>query len=132
MIKIIWLGHASFEIQFDSGEALILDPWFEGNPVYPEGYKIKRADAIAITHGHSDHVTDVISLAKKFEPKVVGIVEIATWFGSKGVKNTIGMNKGGTVDLGFVKLTMTHALHSSSIKDGDKLIYGGEAASYIL
>jgi len=50
----------------------------------------------------------------------------------KGVKNTIGMNKGGTVDLGFAKLTMTHALHSSAIKDGDNLIYGGEAAGYVV
>jgi L-ascorbate metabolism protein UlaG (beta-lactamase superfamily) len=48
------------------------------------------------------------------------------------VKNTMGMNKGGTVDLGFVKLTMTHAIHSSAIKEGDRLLYGGEAAGYIL
>jgi L-ascorbate metabolism protein UlaG (beta-lactamase superfamily) len=27
---------------------------------------------------------------------------------------------------------MTHALHSSSIQDGDQTIYGGEAAGYIL
>jgi L-ascorbate metabolism protein UlaG (beta-lactamase superfamily) len=27
---------------------------------------------------------------------------------------------------------MTHALHSSSITDGDKMIYGGEAAGFIL
>jgi L-ascorbate metabolism protein UlaG (beta-lactamase superfamily) len=132
MIQITWLGHATFEIRFDSGEVLVLDPWIEGNPAYPKGYEIKRADAIAISHAHFDHVADVIPLAKKFEPKVVGIFEITSWFEDKGVKNTIGMNKGGTVDLGFVKLTMTHALHSSSIKDGDNVIYGGEAAGYIL
>ena len=132
MIQITWLGHGTFEIQFDSGETLILDPWIEGNPVYPERYKIRRADAIAISHGHSDHLAGVIPLAKEFDSKVIAIVEIATWLGSKGVKNTIGMNKGGTVDLGFVRLTMTHALHSSSIQDGDNLIYGGEAAGYVL
>ncbi len=48
------------------------------------------------------------------------------------MKNTEGMNKGGTVDLGFVKLTMTHALHSSSIQDGAYTLNGGEAAGYIL
>ncbi len=42
------------------------------------------------------------------------------------------MNKGGTVDIGFLKLTMTHALHSCSIKDGDQFLYGGEAAGYVL
>ena len=36
------------------------------------------------------------------------------------------------MDLGFVKLTMTHALHTSSISDGDKTIYGGDAAGYML
>jgi L-ascorbate metabolism protein UlaG (beta-lactamase superfamily) len=132
MIQITWLGHATFEIHMDSGEVLILDPWIEGNPAYPEKHKIQRADAIAVSHAHSDHMASVIPLAKKFGSKVVSIVEIAGWLASKGVENTIGFNKGGTVDLGFVKLTMTHALHTSSITDGDKTIYGGEAASYIL
>src|SRR5580700_6813852 len=132
MIQITWLGHATFEIQFESGEVLVLDPWITGNPAYPAGYEIKKADAIAISHGHFDHMADLVELAKKFDSKVIGIFEIATWAGSKGVKNTVAVNKGGTFDLGFVKLTMTHALHSSSIKDGDNLLYGGEAAGYIL
>jgi L-ascorbate metabolism protein UlaG (beta-lactamase superfamily) len=89
-------------------------------------------DAIAISHAHFDHTNDVIPLAKKFKPKVVGIFETTAWLEKKGVKNTIGINKGGAVDLGFVKLTMTHAIHSCSIKDGDDLIYGGEAAGYVL
>lgn len=132
MTQITWLGHATFELRFDSGEVLVFDPWIEGNPAYPKDYKIEKVDAIAVSHAHFDHVNDVIPLAKKFQPKVVAIFETAAWFEKKGVKNTIGMNKGGTVDLGFAKLTMTHALHSCAIKDGDKLIYGGEAAGYVL
>lgn len=132
MTNITWLGHATFELRFDSGEVLVFDPWIEGNPAYPKDYKIEKVDAIAISHAHSDHVNDVIPLAKKFQPKVVAIFETAAWFEKKGVKNTVGINKGGTVDLGFAKLTMTHALHSCSIKDGNDLIYGGEAAGYVL
>lgn len=132
MIQITWLGHATFELRFDSGEVLVMDPWIEGNPAYPKDYKIQKVDAIAISHAHFDHVNDVIPLSKKFAPKVVAIFETASWFEKKGVQNTIGMNKGGTVDVGFVKLTMTHALHSCAIKDGDQLIYGGEAAGYVL
>ena len=132
MIKITWLGHATFKIEFESGEVLVLDPWINGNPSFPASHTIDRVDAIAISHGHFDHANDVLPLATKFEPKIVGIFEIAKFFEQKGAKNTIGMNKGGTVDLGFVKLTMTHALHSSSIQDGDQLVYGGEAAGYIL
>jgi L-ascorbate metabolism protein UlaG (beta-lactamase superfamily) len=132
MIQITWLGHATFEIHFGTGEVLVLDPWLEGNPKYPADYKIERVDAIAVTHAHFDHVNDVVPLAKKFKPSVVAIFETAAWFEKKGVKNTIGMNKGGTVNLGYVKLSMTNALHSCSIKDGDEALYGGEAAGYVL
>jgi len=132
MIQINWLGHATFELRFDSGEVLVFDPWIEGNPAYPKDYKIEKVDAIAISHAHFDHINDVVPLAKKFHPKVVAIFETAAWLEKKGVKNTIGINKGGTVDLGFARLTMTHALHSCSIKDGNDLIYGGEAAGYVL
>ena len=132
MTTINWLGHATFELRFDSGEVLLIDPWIEGNSVYPKNYKITQVDAIAVSHGHSDHINDVVPLAKKFQSKVVAIVETAAWLEKKGVKNTISMNKGGTVDLGFVKLTMTHAVHSGGIKDGDEFIYGGEPAGYVL
>jgi L-ascorbate metabolism protein UlaG (beta-lactamase superfamily) len=132
MTQITWLGHATFEFGFDSGEVLVMDPWIEGNPAYPKGYEIKRVDAIAVSHAHFDHINDVIPLAKKFKPKVVAIFETSAWLEKKGVKNTLGMNKGGTVDLDFVKLTMTHAVHSCAIKDGDELLYGGEAAGYVI
>jgi L-ascorbate metabolism protein UlaG (beta-lactamase superfamily) len=58
--------------------------------------------------------------------------EICTWLASKGVENACGMNKGGAQDAGAVKVTMTHALHSSGISDGGGLVYGGEAAGFIL
>jgi len=132
MTKITWLGHAAFELQFDGGEVLILDPWIEGNPAYPKNHLIERVDAIALSHGHADHAGGVLPLARKFAPKLIAIFEVASFFEKKGVKNTIGINKGGTVDLGFVKLTMTHALHSSALQDGDELVYGGEAAGYII
>jgi len=131
-MKITWLGHSLFELQFASGEVLVLDPWIRENPAYPKDYKIKRVDAIAISHGHSDHTDDLIPLATEFEPKVVAIYEVAAHFAKKGVKNTVGMNKGGTFDLGFAKLTMTHAIHSAAIKDGDQILYGGEAAGYVI
>jgi L-ascorbate metabolism protein UlaG (beta-lactamase superfamily) len=132
MTRITWLGHAVVEFQFESGEVLLTDPWIEGNPAYPKNYRIKRVDAIALSHGHVDHTNGVIPLAEEFKPTVVGIYEVAAFFERKGVTNAIGMNKGGTVDLGFVKLTMTHALHSGGILDGDQIVYGGEAAGYVL
>ena len=69
---------------------------------------------------------------RKFEPKIVSIAETSWWLESKAAKNLIGMNKGGTVDIGFAKLTMTHAVHSCGIQDEGKIIYGGEAAGYVI
>jgi L-ascorbate metabolism protein UlaG (beta-lactamase superfamily) len=131
MTKITWLGHGTVQFQFDSGEVIVVDPWLE-NPKYPKGHAFSRIDAIAVSHGHFDHIHDVIPLAKKHSPKVVAIFETASWLESKGVGQTVGINKGGTLDLGFVKLTMTHAIHSCGILDDGKIIYGGEAAGYVL
>ena len=131
MTKITWLGHGSVQFQFEGGEVLLIDPWLE-NPKFPKGHKFDRVDAIAVTHGHFDHIHSVVPLAKQHSSKVVAIFEITHWLESKGVSQTTGMNKGGTFDLGFVKLTMTHAVHSCGILDDDKIIYGGEAAGFVL
>jgi L-ascorbate metabolism protein UlaG (beta-lactamase superfamily) len=132
MIEITWLGHATFQLRLESGEVLLLDPWIENNPKYPKSHQIDRVDAILITHGHFDHMPDAIPVAKKFKPKVVAIAEVAGWLGSKGIENIIGMNKGGTAEVGPIKATMTHAVHSSGIQDGNQITYGGEAAGYVL
>ena len=71
-------------------------------------------------------------MARRFEPQVVAIHEIATWLESKGVGNVVGMNKGGTCRVAGIEATMTHALHSSSIQDGETMIPAGEAAGYVL
>ena len=133
MIEITWLGHGTAQIRLESGEVLLLDPWTDGNPAFPKSHRFDRIDTILVSHGHFDHIHDVIPLAGKFNPsKVVAIYETAHWLESKGVKNTMGMNKGGSVMCGPVKVTMTHAIHSCGILDDGKIIYGGEAAGYVL
>jgi L-ascorbate metabolism protein UlaG (beta-lactamase superfamily) len=85
-----------------------------------------------ITHGHFDHIHDAVPLAKKFSPQVVAIYETALWLESKGVQNVTPMNKGGSQQAGPIMVTMTHAVHSCGILDDGKIIYGGEAAGYVL
>jgi L-ascorbate metabolism protein UlaG (beta-lactamase superfamily) len=131
-MEITWLGHGTFQFKLPSGEVILMDPWTEGNPAYPVGYKIERADVMCISHGHFDHIHDAVPLAKKFSPQVVGIFEICQWLESKGVENTRPMNKGGSQQVGPVTVTMTHAVHSCGILDDGKIIYGGEAAGYVL
>ena len=109
-----------------------MDPWIEGNPSYPKHHEITRADTICITHGHFDHIHDTPPLAARFSPEVVAIYETCHWLESKGVKNTRPMNKGGSQVCGSVSITMTHAVHSCGILEDGKIIYGGEAAGYVL
>lgn len=133
MIEITWLGHGTVQLRLESGEVMLLDPWTDGNPTYPKSHRFDRIDSIVISHGHFDHIHDAVPLAKKFQPsKVAAIYETAHWLASKGVENTSGMNKGGSQMCGPVKITMTHAIHSCGILDDGKIIYGGEAAGYIL
>lgn len=131
-MEITWLGHGSMQFQLDSGEVYLLDPWVEGNPAYPANHSLSRVDGILITHGHFDHVSSVQALSARFSPPVVAIYEVCHWLAGKGVANLNGMNKGGTVQLGPLRVTMTHAIHSSGIEDEGRMIYGGEAAGYVL
>jgi L-ascorbate metabolism protein UlaG (beta-lactamase superfamily) len=132
MVEITWLGHGTFQLKLDSGEVWLLDPWTNGNPSYPADHTISRLDAMLISHGHFDHIHDAVPLARKFAPKVVCIFETGHWLESKGIKNVSAMNKGGSQQVGSVKVTMTHAVHSCGILDDGKIIYGGEAAGYVL
>jgi len=132
MIEITWLGHGTYQFRLTTGEVILVDPWIEGNPAYPQKFSVDRLDVMLVTHGHFDHIYDALSLSKKFSPQVVAIFETARWLESKGVKDVIGMNKGGTVAVGPIAATMTHAVHSCGIQDGDKIIYGGEAAGYVV
>jgi len=131
--KITWLGHATFKIATPSGKVIVVDPWVQTNPVCPDSFKkFDRLDTLLITHGHFDHIADAVDLAKAHNPQVVAIYETCAWLESKGVENTSPMNKGGTQTVGEIEVTMVNAIHSCGIKDGDQIIYGGEACGYVV
>jgi L-ascorbate metabolism protein UlaG (beta-lactamase superfamily) len=132
MIDITWLGHGTFLLTMQSGETILIDPWLEGNPKFPVGFQIPRLDVMLITHGHFDHISSALPLLKQFTPQVIANHEIATWLASKGAANVCGMNKGGCQQAGPLRVTMTQALHSSSIDDNGTPICGGEPAGYVL
>ena len=130
---LTWLGHGAFHLVSPRGKHLLVDPWLEGNPMAPVGdTPITHVDAILVTHAHSDHAGDVVRQAKRFRCTVVCIHEASLWLGRQGVEGCIGMNKGGTLQLAGIKVTMTHATHSSSFDGGDERVYGGDAAGFVV
>ena len=129
MSGITWLGHGSFQIDTPAGARILIDPWHDGNPAWPEGLVIDRCDAILLTHGHGDHSGDVPGLAQAHSAPVATYVELAAWIESQGVSDTVGFGKGGAIDLAGVHVTMTNAVHSSSAPDGTPL---GDPAGFVL
>jgi L-ascorbate metabolism protein UlaG (beta-lactamase superfamily) len=130
-LAITWLGHSSFILKTPGGKTLLMDPWYTGNPSFPEHAKPKQADVILVSHGHSDHITDAAAMAKATGATVVGIWEVASWLGRKGVQNIEPMNKGGSLDVKGLRVTMTEALHSSSF-DENGIVYLGEPAGFVV
>ncbi len=131
--QITWLGHATFKVTTPQGKVILIDPWIEGNPKSPpEARQLERVDLILVTHGHSDHINDVVPTAQKFHSQVVAIVETAGWLGSKGVENTIGINIGGSVNVQGITISMTQAFHSSGIDDGGQMVYGGDPVGFVI
>lgn len=132
-IKITWLGHATFLVETPGGTQVLIDPWVMNNPKTPADKKnFQKIDVMLCTHGHGDHIGDGVELAKKYDPKVVGIYELCAWMQSKGAKQIVPMNKGGTASVGDIKVTMVQANHSSGIEDGGQVIYGGEACGWVI
>lgn len=133
-MKLIWLGHSGFRLE--TGDAVILiDPWMTGNPAFPQEQRdqaVKGATHILLTHGHGDHSGDALTLARELDIPVVGIFDLISFWESEHKIAGIGFNKGGTVDLAGVQVTMVNACHSSSISGPNGPIYAGAEAGYMI
>ena len=134
-LEITWLGHATFLLKLPNGKRVLLDPWL-GNPNCPPAFAkpdaLKPIDLILVTHGHSDHLTDVVSSQRATGAPIIAPYELAQYLGQKGVKDVREMNIGGTQEAAGVRITMTPATHSSSTMEDGRLVYLGSAAGYIL
>jgi L-ascorbate metabolism protein UlaG (beta-lactamase superfamily) len=133
-MQITWFGHSGFRIEIE-GAVLLIDPWVSGNPIFPSARKpeaVKGATHILQTHAHMDHSADTVGLAKELHIPLVGIYDVMSWFEKKENIQTIGFNKGGTVDLNGAKVTLVHATHSSSIATKDGPIYAGSEAGFMI
>ncbi len=128
-IELTWLGHATWMITHGPHK-ILLDPFLNDSPTAPVKADDVDADFILVSHGHFDHVADVAEIANRCNSMVVAVFEIAEWFSKQhAVKNTIGMNIGGSLSLPFGSIKMTQAIHSSQLPDNS---YGGVAAGFLV
>jgi L-ascorbate metabolism protein UlaG (beta-lactamase superfamily) len=127
-VELTWMGHGTWTILADQHK-IVLDPFFDESPTSPVKCADVDADFILVSHGHFDHVADLVPLAKRTGAMVVSNFEICEWVGGQGVEQTRPMNLGGAVKLPFGEVKSTLAHHSSQLPDGS---YGGNPGGFLL
>lgn len=127
-ITITWYGHSTFGLDID-GTAVLIDPFFTGNPTATESADRVKADFILITHGHGDHIGDTLKIARRTKALVISNFEICNWIIAQGYDNVHAQHIGGGFNhpFGYVKLTIAH--HGSALPDGT---YGGSPAGFLI
>lgn len=133
-MNIIWLGHSGFRIEIGN-QVLLVDPWLSGNPVFPEDQReaaIAGATHVLVSHGHGDHSAEAIEIAKELGIPAVGTYDLMSWWQSRDGIDIVGFNKGGTVALGDVNVTLVNAVHSSSVMGESGPIYAGAEAGFMI
>jgi L-ascorbate metabolism protein UlaG (beta-lactamase superfamily) len=131
---LTWLGHAAFRVESRGGKRIYVDPWLE-NPRCPDSEREpERVDLIALTHGHDDHVGNTVDLAGRFGCPVIALVELRGWLSGQGVEENMAhaANKGGTVEIDGIRITLTDAKHSSSAFEDGTFVYLGEPAGLVI
>ncbi|MGD2156557.1 MAG: metal-dependent hydrolase [Anaerolineales bacterium] len=125
--KFIWYGHGTFGLE-TGGYKVLIDPFFTGNPAASTTADAVEADFIVVSHGHGDHISDAVDVAKRTGALVISNDEIVTWLGKQGVE-AHPQHIGGGFNHPFGYLKLTHALHGSGLPDGS---YGGNPAGLLL
>ena len=131
--EITWLGHSTFLIRTPGGKRLLFDPWLANNPACPDALKKPpQVDLILASHGHGDHIDDLVACARASGAPVVGVYELCEWVERKGIQNTAPMNKGGSLKIANLVVSMTAASHSSGFIEHGQMIYMGEPCGFIV
>ena len=95
-MKVTFYGHASIGIEI-GGTHILFDPFISPNEKAAHiNLADVKSDYVLVSHGHEDHVADVVTLANQNDSTIVSNYEIVTWFGGKGCAKGHPMNHGGS------------------------------------
>ena len=126
-MKLTYYGHSCFSIAA-GGKNILFDPFITPNELAKDiNIDDIKAEYIFVSHGHFDHIADVMRIANRTGAKVLGSWELYDWFNKGGLKNTHPLNPGGQVTFDFGTVKCFIAQHSSSLPDGS---YGGVACGF--
>ena len=128
-MNLTFLGHSCFLLETLNSK-ILFDPFISGNELAKHIYiDTIEADFIVQSHGHLDHIADLVAIAKRTNAVVISSWELTEWAKKQGIEKVHPMNIGGSWNFSFGKLKMVFAAHSNSLPDGS---YGGTAAGFIL
>ena len=125
-MEIRYHGHSCFEL-IDGETTLLVDPFLSpNNPKADKTAEEVNPTHIALTHGHADHVADVVAVAQRTGAQCVAMVEVANWLEGQGVENVSDPNLGGTVTFDGVSIKLVPAWHTNTIPGSDEKPYSAE------
>ncbi len=116
-MEIRYHGHATFEL-VDGDTSVLIDPFLTGNPKAVVPAESLNPTTILVTHGHGDHVADVVPIAKRTGAPVLAMVELAHEFGAEDGVTALDINIGGTVEFDWGWVKMVPAWHTSTTPKG--------------
>ncbi len=128
-MQVTFYGHACFEVK-SMNHSLLFDPFITPNPLAGTvDVSALSPNYILLSHGHEDHVADVVTIQEQSKAKLISNYEVVNWFGKQGIEDGHPMNHGGTYNFDFGRVKMVNAVHSSSMPDGS---YGGNPAGFVI
>jgi len=131
-----WYGHACVEVRTPGGKVVLIDPWFSNPSSTKSPDAVDRCDVMLVTHGHFDHFTDAVTIASRTQPEWPAMHELSLWLSRNYAypDRVIGMNKGGTVAVAGLSVTMVHADHSAGDWNGpgETTLYLGDPVGFVV
>lgn len=126
-MQVTYYGHSCFSVSA-AGKRLLFDPFISGNELAKHiSIDEIQADYIFVSHGHFDHMQDVVAIARRTGAMVLAGWELYNYFSKEGITNAMPINPGGKYTFEFGTVKAFAAQHSSSLENGS---YAGVAAGF--